>query len=231
MAIIAVLAAGWWGGGGERWRSQFNDSILCIVDKYGTGLQYSGVHSSRTCKKGRCSTGSWLSVHHHISRDATLYRQAWSALLVRVSIHRRLAHWKKLICNWWFFCKLIKKQYFYLSTKVIHKELRCFADFFKKIVSVRKRMILFRSQIEPTLLTFYTIRFDFFYIKIYFSLSMTRTLSYLFFYRFWIVYHVNCFFVCFWFTLHKSTKTFQLFFNIHIKSLILFNIGDWWDLH
>ena len=61
-----------------------------------------------------------------------------------------------ILKNWFVtdsFANWFKNQYFYLSTNAIHKELRCFADFFKKIDSFWKRLILLKSQIEPTLLT------------------------------------------------------------------------------
>ncbi len=51
------------------------------------------------------------------------------------------------------FANRFKNQYFYLPTNVIHKELRCFVDFFKMIDSFWKRLILLKSQLEPTLLT------------------------------------------------------------------------------
>jgi hypothetical protein len=58
-----------------------------------------------------------------------------------------LEHWKKLISRTWFFCELIQKPVFLPFYNASHKELRCFADFFKKDRFFLKKIDYFEESV------------------------------------------------------------------------------------
>jgi hypothetical protein len=93
--------------------------------------------------------------------------------------------------NWY------ENQFFPLSTNAVHEELRCFKNFYIKINSFWKRLILLKRQIKPTILTCYTIcltSFDFLHQTFghYFLFSIRRTYTNLFLLWFWIMFYCHC---------------------------------------
>jgi hypothetical protein len=84
---------------------------------------------------------------------------------------------------------------FSLATNAIHKEFHCIGNFYKKINSFWKRLILLKSQVEPALLR--CLRYSiccniFLFLHQNFDcyILLRTTYSYLFLLRFWIMFTV-----------------------------------------
>ena len=105
----------------------------------GTGIDMVATY---TCSPGYAFTG-----HQHfflfvfISFDPSLYSY---------TIWRIEKYW--FVTD--FFADWFENRFFCLSTNAIHKKLRSFVDFFQKIDSFWKRLILLKRQIEPSLFTY-----------------------------------------------------------------------------